>query len=1057
MDGSRKSSIDKSAVSLPTAQQLDRMQSRAVKKALFAEIDRSQHRLVTASSFGYQPPSFLDAQTSQNYNPYQRVCDLDPLKHIQSTPEPSEAELQGQAARNKTRRLLRKAEAQLQTIRARSLGKPVADNLSQKLSGEPHSSLVTNLHGDPIPVRIVEKRLAVCCDDGVDLKPAIYDQVNPLANKADKLSEIRLAKYQSYKYDPPVNLSETCDFIDNKVPFLVHERTAKNGDLGEKQPENTARYLRPSGDGLSLHLSEPNSIEAMIPEAERARLLHHESLDESSVQRPTTPRDLPNTPGTASASVPSPEQSKHARAQARSRGSDTAYITAAGQRRFEGLISMPARMAMRTFELNPEQVVGANTCKCACHAMTEEARQEFPQLRCPLCLCRIRDPHPPSSLTKNRKANVSPNLLQESQANVDALHYNAHVVLPETEEESNVELINGQAELVDKDLAAVQEDLEDKRQFAGSPLGKVPLGENAISPRRAKSLIDRGLNQANTHNEKLLRAALQQAILADKLWTDRLLSDISPGVSPKEIITAIKKRRYDWAPSTVVVPLVKKTNTYAQKTHNEDISYEDLLLSSALPLDLTKEDTDGRSNPDMATSRITWPRVEFSDTQSNPTGTQSLPRFTNRVSNDKARLALLRGEQRVSTHEVKSNDHHPPNISRRFNMTAQTNKIFHRAHSTTSIKQNRDERLAQKVKYSRQRAERLSCGRELMEEYTDVVEQTSSRSRARSRLKSLKAGDDITPIEDGAYYLPPSSAFCMSNEELKEFQLAAKKQRSLLQFVIALPGKPATAPYLASTMMYEVNCNGMAATLFGPNGYLEQIIENAGVPIPGAFSLKLYLTEEKVEDTEGGDEYTILHDLQGTTFYIPSTTLSKIQHSHIKKESSMTVLSTLTGSHGTCRATSRRLAGKLPNILSSRDEETTDGISVVAQSQMLELSEDSQLVPGSMAQMAPEPLVTIPAPMDEQRSSPSRLAHNMMRSAYTDPRLSQDVQDTIVPPIENGHIERALPIKSVVGAMRRARKRLEQIATDQNQGFTQGYAQTRLSIMDSELSTLGAF
>ena len=792
-----------------TNQLLDRIQSRAVKKTLFSEINKSEHRLTTAASAAYQPSSFMDG-SGYNFNPFKNTKSSDPLPSNCSLPSFSAMDLEEKATKAKTKRLMNKVEDHLLKAKARSMSKSSPEELSNTLmhsvSDVPVSSaLVTNLCGIDIPVRIAEKRLAVSCDEGIDLKPAIYEQTNHSSGKEEQGSSTRLQKYMTYKYDPPTELSSGIDFIDNKVPFLVHERiiTAASGRSCDNGGFNGRPGKRSSTLGIDLVATAPEGLRTYFSRSSSPKL----SIT-STGTNVATPRkssgDNSSTKSVTSKKTPIRQERSHLRDalleapkqflpeqtlqnyadyktsvtinQMPHLEQDVLELeTTVERRKFERVLQSPGKLQERVFQINPEQVIAENSCKCDCHTLPPHQLELLPYLRCPMCLCKIRSaaetiPEPgttslyqhlkKAAAMKNKSA--PGNLLHGSKANIDSLVYRTTILPPEEDSASTA----AHDAATKKFLDDIKEEKEEGAQFAGSPLGTINVSPQAISPRLAQRLINRGLNKVTTRNEKLLRAALQQAILADKLWTDRLLMDISPGVTPKEIIEILQKRRYDRAPSTVAVPLLRKTATYKNKVTNDDLDHDDLLLSSTLPLiqdyDLQsnslvdheleepEHDTvgDGFYGMDEHTNK------EFEDYAPNPTGSQPLRRV---------RLSIPESV-RIRSPEMVHSGASPTNTTVFDSLGAQrlkearnheAIKVFIPKRQTLSSPN--DEQLAEKVLYSRSREQRASRSKEIIAEMTSAIKETSSKARSRGS-------------PGGSYYLPPSSGARMRPEELAEFQ-----------------------------------------------------------------------------------------------------------------------------------------------------------------------------------------------------------------------------------------------------------------------------------------------
>ncbi|EFO62602.1 Hypothetical protein GLP15_3915 [Giardia lamblia P15] len=790
-------------------QLLDRIQSRAVKKTLFSEISKSEHRLTTAASAAYQPSSFMDAN-GYNFNPFKNTKSSDPLPSNCSLPSFSAMDLEERAVRSKTKRLLSKVEGHLLKARARSLSKPSPEELSntlmQTVSDVPISSaLVSNLCGIDIPVRIAEKRLAVSCDEGIDLKPALYEQVNQIPGKEEQGSTTRLQKYMTYKYDPPTELSSGIDFIDNKVPFLVHERlsTAASGRACDNIGHSGKVDKRSSMLGMDLATAGPEDLRAYFSRSSSPKI-SIASTNTNVVTPRKSPGDSSSIRSAGSKRTPLRQECSHLRdalleapkqflpEQTLQNYADYKTSVTINQmphleqdvldlettverRKFERVLHSPAKLQEKVFQVNPEQVIAADSCRCDCHALPQHQVELLPYLRCPMCLCKIRSvtentPEPgTTSLYQHLKKVVSMknksvprNLLHNSKTNIDSLVYRTTVLPPEENSASTTAHDSSTKNL----LTELREEKEENAQFIGSPLGAINVSPQAISPRLAQRLINRGLNKVTTRNEKLLRAALQQAILADKLWTDRLLMDISPGITPQEIIAILQKRRYDRAPSTVAVPLIRKTATYRNKVVNDDLDHDDLLLSSTLPLiqdyDLQSNSLidNGLEEPEHGTTRDGFSGMdehtnkEFEDYAPNPTGAQPLRRVRLSVP-ESVKIqspAVLHARHSVADATVFDS------LGAQRLKEAKThdaNKAFIPRKQKPDV--SNAEKLAEKVLYSRSREQRASRSREIIAEMASAIKETSSKARSRGSLT-------------GSYYLPPSSSVRMRPEELAEFQ-----------------------------------------------------------------------------------------------------------------------------------------------------------------------------------------------------------------------------------------------------------------------------------------------
>lgn len=792
-----------------TNQLLDRIQSRAVKKTLFSEISKSEHRLTTAASAAYQPSSFMDAN-GYNFNPFKNMKNSDLPPSNCSLPSFSATELEEKAVRSKTKRLLSKVEGHLLKAKARSLSKPSPEELSntlmQTVSDVPISSaLVSNLCGIDIPVRIAEKRLAVSCDEGIDLKPALYEQVNQIPGREEQGSTTRLQKYMTYKYDPPTELSSGIDFIDNKVPFLVHERlsTAASGRSCDNIGHSSKLDKRSSMLGMDLATAGPEDLRAYFSRSSSPKISVTSTNTNVATPR-KSPGDSSSVRSAGSKRTPLRQERSHLRdalleAPKQFLPEQTLQIyadyktsvtinqmphleqdvldleTTVERRKFERVLHSPAKLQEKVFQVNPEQVIAADSCRCDCHTLPPHQIELLPYLRCPMCLCKIRsamenEPEPgTTSLYQHLKKaasmknkNMPRNLLHNSKTNVDSLVYRTTVLPPEEDSASTAAHDNSTKSLLNE----LREEKEETAQFIGSPLGAINVSPQAISPRLAQRLINRGLNKVTTRNEKLLRAALQQAILADKLWTDRLLMDISPGITPQEIIDILQKRRYDRAPSTVAVPLIRKTATYRSKVANDDLDHDDLLLSSTLPLiqdydlqsnsliDKGLEESEHGTIRDGFYGMDEHTNKEFEDYTPNPTGAQPLRRVRLSVP-ESVKIqspAVLHMRDSIADPTVLDSLGAQKLKEAR---THEANKAFIPRRQKPNV--SNAEALVKKVLYSRSREQRASKSKEIIAEMASAIKETSSTARSRGSLT-------------GSYYLPPSSSVRMRPEELAEFQ-----------------------------------------------------------------------------------------------------------------------------------------------------------------------------------------------------------------------------------------------------------------------------------------------
>lgn len=792
-----------------TNQLLDRIQSRAVKKTLFSEINKSEHRLTTAASAAYQPSSFMDAG-GYNFNPFKNTKNPDPLANNCSLPSFSTMDFEEKIAKSKMKRLMTKVEGHLLKAKARSLSKPSPEELSNTLmhsvSDVPvTSALVSNLCGIDIPVRIAEKRLAVSCDDGIDLKPALYEQVNQTFGKEEQGSTTRLQKYMTYKYDPPTALSSGIDFVDNKVPFLVHERltTSSTRHTCDTAGHSGVPGKRSSMLGFDLATAGPDDLRTYLSRSSSPKVSIASTNTNVATPR-KSPGDSGSTRSTGSRKTPVRQERSHLRdtlleapkqflpEQTLQNYADYKTSVTINQmphleqdmleleteverRKFERVLKSPVKLQEQVFQINPEQVMAENSCRCDCHTLPPHQIDLLPYLRCPMCLCKIRsaaesapEPGTTSLYQHIKKAasmknkNVSGNLLHGSKANVDSLVYRTTILPPEEEPAGTATHDTA----TKKFLNDLKDEKEEGAQFVGSPLGAINVSPQAISPRLAQRLINRGLNRVTTRNEKLLRAALQQAILADKLWTDRLLMDISPGVTPQEIIDILQKRRYDRAPSTVAVPLIRKTITYKTKVVNDDLDHDDLLISSTIPL---IQDYDLQSNsligndaeePEHTSTEECYHSIdghinkEFEDYAPNPTGAQSLRRVrlsvpdsvkvhSSKTLHVRENVADTTVFDSLGAQKLKEARNH------------EANKAFI-SKKQKPVVSNHD-RLAQKILYSRSREQQASRSKEIIAEMTNAINETSSKTRSRE-----------SPA--GSYYLPPSASVRMRPEDLAEFQ-----------------------------------------------------------------------------------------------------------------------------------------------------------------------------------------------------------------------------------------------------------------------------------------------
>lgn len=412
-----------------------------------------------------------------------------------------------------SRRLLLLSDRQLMRAHLSQRERPLPEALSHKLCQtvqfKPSSAIYTNVFGYRIPVRMTAKRAALATPAGVELHPARFAERHAEGGELKGAVLLRMKKLASYRPDNAASGADRLDFLDYKLPAIVADALDR---------EQAARYIGGSPRAVpvapaGIHERGPRATPASDPAAyadveairnDASNAIVAENLVNASKY---DPRHIARVVSAVA------EKSKICDLSAYDNASLISRV-----------LQSPERVLQMIYGINPENHTLSEDCGCTCHSMSDAQIRLIEAKRCPLCLHVYKRPQP---LDSRRALADAANLLGSREARAKSL-YNI-----------DFDSLGGNG----AEASRVPADISDSSS-CNEDDERLKLEEDYLSLRGARRIVRKQMRIVPP-KDRLLLAATQQAFFSTKLWTERLLSDISPGMSADEITQLIHNHRYD--------------------------------------------------------------------------------------------------------------------------------------------------------------------------------------------------------------------------------------------------------------------------------------------------------------------------------------------------------------------------------------------------------------------------------------------------------------------------------------------------------------------------------
>lgn len=480
--------------------------------------------------------------------------------------------------------------------RARQRDKPLDERLAVQLGSyigpeDATTTIDANVQGLDIPVRVASKRLAVAGAGGVELRPARYARYQ--AEETPQADGARLRLLRTYTNDRVTPLSEGLDFLEMKIPALVLEAQEKK----ERASRSPNRPKRQKGVPVpSPGLFDPHVGISAVPSSPGVSA---GAAGEGAGELPGESGDSLET-RSAVTHAASQAETMAAQSDALASGQRATADRVSLERTVEQSLMHLHGLATR---INPEGVYVSGECPCECHKLTQKQLRFVRHRRCPMCLCPYGGGAGAAGPTQAPSgANAAPGLLvtedllqnhayrqvysrtyDDAAPDDDAGNDLTDVSL-DSDQEAEEELRNGvsvthrsglttlqERELLRRHLALLSSDLqaegldgvgglvggEAAAAFDPAGFGAAPRGGNARS-RSPAEVGASGISGAPGARQRfppgplsrspspsaLDVAARKQVLLADRLYTERLLADVSPSRSPEDVAAIIYQHRF---------------------------------------------------------------------------------------------------------------------------------------------------------------------------------------------------------------------------------------------------------------------------------------------------------------------------------------------------------------------------------------------------------------------------------------------------------------------------------------------------------------------------------
>jgi len=577
----------------PSLAYTDSLEARAVRAVLRKGIAESGARLRYAASSSYRAPAGMTRLPHECENPYSLRLPLRTDSDGPATDGPLRV-LRSRGARDgpaaELRERLQPSPAPtppdpLEALgwgvvrRARQRDKPLDERLAVQLGScigpeDATTTINANVQGLDIPVRLASKRLAVSGPGGVELRPARYTRYQ--AEETPQADGARLQLLQSYANDRITPLNEGLDFLETKVPAIVLEAEDRKERL-LRSPER-GRHLR------NLPVPSPGLFDPHV--------------DISQVPGPNCSTGTTDSHSIAP-SAGSQSSLMAAQSEALANGQratpDRVSLERTVQRSLLHLHGLATRV-------NPEGAYVSGSCPCDCHRLTPKQLRFVSHRRCPICLCpyggrtqgsagdlpapggtqqaapdllvtedllhnqpyrqvysRTYDDAAPVEDAGNDLTDVSLDsdreAEEEARTGVSVTHHSGLTTLQERELlRRHLSLLGSDLQSEDPETVARGGDgstgaRKHRRDVTAAfdPMGpgRSPQpGESAGPPSSASQRFPPAVLSRSASPSALDIAARKQVVLADRLYTERLLADVSPSRSPEDVAALIYAHRF---------------------------------------------------------------------------------------------------------------------------------------------------------------------------------------------------------------------------------------------------------------------------------------------------------------------------------------------------------------------------------------------------------------------------------------------------------------------------------------------------------------------------------